>query len=239
MLDYLLTKTLQIVLGAPSAWVMKNRYPISTSSTLRPVDLTFMKKAPFWYFEVGNIMASVSYFLPQLWIPSFAASQHFPSYSGPLALSLLNIAACGGYLLQGILVDRFHVTLAILVATLGSVIAIFIFWGLTASQPMLYVFAIVWGLSGGGFAGNWSGCAKAMKDSSRHLDTGLIISFMCTGKGIASLASGPISERLLRAGGLNGAQFAYGTQYGIIILFAGVTAMLGGISCIGRLFKVL
>lgn len=218
---------------------MKNRLPISSSNTLRPIDLSFMKHAPFWFFEVGNIMASMSYFLPQLWIPSFAISQDLPSFSGPLALSLLNVAACGGYLIQGTLVDRFHVTVAILVATVGSAVAIFLFWGLAASQPMLYVFAIVWGLSGGGFAGNWSGCAKAMRQSATHLDTGLVISLMCTGKGIASLVSGPISEKILSATQWHNGEFAYGTQYGGIIIFAGITAMLGGTACIGRTIKAL
>lgn len=198
-----------------------------------------MKSAPFWFFEVGNVMASLSYFLPQLWIPSFAVAQGFSSFSGPLALCLLNVAACGGYLLQGMLVDRFHVSVAILIATVGSVVAIFIFWGLTASEPMLYAFSIIWGLTGGGFAATWSGCAKAMHSASRHLDTGLVISLMCTGKGIASLISGPISEQLLKATQWHNAEFAYGTEYGGIIVFAGITAMLGGTACLGRSMKLL
>ena len=218
---------------------MKNRLPISNSTSLRPIDLSFMKKAPFWFFETGNIMASLSYFLPQLWLPSFAVSRGFPSFSGPLALCLLNIAACGGYLLQGMLVDRFHVSIPIMIATLGSVVAIFVFWGLTASQTMLYLFAIIWGLSGGGFAATWSGCATAMRSSCTHLDTGLVISLMCMGKGVASLISGPISEQLLKSSSWQHAGFAYGTQYGGIIVFAGVTALLGGTACVGRMIKIL
>lgn len=185
-------------------------------------------------------MQSLAYFMPNLWIPTFAQDQNFPAYSGALALCLLNIAACGGYLLQGALVDRFHVTVAIAVATLGSIVAIFLFWGFTSSQVMLYVFAIFWGLSGGGFAGNWSGCAKAMRGSlDANKDTGLVISLMCAGKGVASLISGPLSEQLLRAGSLDGAEYAYGTQFGVIIMFAGFASMLGGTACIGRLIKVL
>lgn len=217
---------------------MKNRLPPSNATKLRPIDLSFMKTAAFWVFEFGNVMASLAYFLPQLWLPSFAADQGFPKFSGPLALCLLNTAACGGYLLQGTLVDRFHVSLAIFVATFGSVVAIFLFWGLTVSQPMLYVFAILWGLSGGGYASNWSGCAKVLRGSCSNLDTGFLISLMCAGKGIASLASGPISAQLLLAGDFN-AKFAYGSHYGSIIVFAGVTALFGGTACIGRLMKIL
>lgn len=129
---------------------MKNRLPISGTATLRPLDLTFMKKAPFVFFELGNIAQALAYFLPALWLPSFAASRGFPSYSGPLALCLLNIAACGGYLMQGFLVDRFHVTVSVLVATFGAMISIFVFWGLATSEAMLYLFALIWGVSGGG-----------------------------------------------------------------------------------------
>lgn len=231
--------SIQVVIGGPSAYLMKNRLPITHTNRVRPVDLSFVKKTPFWFFEAGNIMASLAYFLPMLWIPSFAASQNFPSISGPLALCLLNIAACGGYLLQGMLVDRYHVTVAICMATVGSVIAILVFWGLTQSQAMLYIFAVLWGLSGGGFAANWSGCAKAMRTSDRSLDTGLVIGFMCMGKGIASLIAGPISEQLLQATHKSGAEFAYGSQYAGIIVFAGVTAMLGGTACVGKVLKML
>ncbi len=218
---------------------MQNRLPVTTSSRLRPIDLSFMKRPAFWFFEVGNVMASLAYFLPQLWIPSYAASLGLPSITGPLALCLLNIAACGGYILQGMLVDRFHVTVGISIATIGSMVAIFVFWGLSVSQPMLYCFAIVWGLSGGGFAATWSGCAKAMHTSSSSLDTGLVISFMCTGKGIASLMAGPISEQLLQSTHWRHADYAYGTQYAGIIVFAGIAAMLGGTACIGRTLKFL
>ena len=219
---------------------MKSRLPVAANARVRPTDLSFMTRGTFWTFEIGTFMQSLSYFIPQLWIPSFAASLGFPGISGPLALCLLNIAACGGYLLQGVLVDRFHVTVAIGFATIGAMLAVFVFWGLTTSQTMLYVFAVLWGLSGGGYAACWSGCAKAMhRSSDRNLDTGLVISLMCAGKGVASLISGPLSEHLLRAGNWQSAGYAYGSHYGLLIVFSGVAAMLGGTACIGRLLKLL
>ena len=184
-------------------------------------------------------MQSLSYFIPQIWLPTFASSQGFPAFAGPLAICLLNIAACGGYLMQGALVDRFHVATVIAIASIGSMLSIFLFWGFTTSQTMLYLFAIFWGLSGGGYAACWSGCAKAMRQSSDHLDTGMVISLMCAGKGIASIVSGPLSEQLLRAGEPGDSQLPYKSQYGIVIIFAGLTAMLGGTASVGRLFKIL
>lgn len=218
---------------------MKNRLPVSSSSTLRPLNLAFLKMAPFWIYSFGNMMQSIAYFLPQLWIPSFARELGFPAIAGPLALCLLNLAACGGYISQGIIVDRYHVTVAICVATLGSMLAIFVFWGLTNSQAMLYVFVILWGLTGGGFSANWAGCANAIRKSGYHVDTGMVISLLCVSKGVGSVVSGPISERLLQVQPLEDAGFAYGTRYGVVIIFTGVSATLGGIACVGRLAKVV
>jgi MFS family permease len=218
---------------------MKKRLPISASSTLRPLDLAFLKMAPFWIYSFGNMMQSIAYFLPQLWVPSFAREIGLPTIAGPLALCLLNLAACGGYISQGIIVDRYHVTVAIFIATVGSMLAIFVFWGLTTSQAMLYVFAILWGLTGGGFSANWAGCANAIRKSGYHVDTGMVISLLCVSKGVGSVVSGPISERLLQIQPFEDTGFAYGTRYGVVILFTGISATLGGVSCLARLAKVV
>lgn len=229
---------------------MKTRIPPSKARSIRPLDLSFVKQQPFWWFQAGVFTQGLAYFVPLLWIPSFAASQGFPSFSGTLALALLNLAGCGGMLLQGFLIDRLNVSLVMLGVTLVSSLSIFLLWGLTISQPLLYVFAIIWGLSGAGYAAMWSGFAREM---SRHgfygsstgaqygytIDTGLVIGLFCGMKGIASLVSGPISEALLSAKALHGADLAYGGHYGPVIIFAGVGAMLGGTACIGKVFKAL
>ena len=44
-------------------------------------------------------MLSFAYFFASLWLPSYTLSLGFPPFSGALALSLLNLAACGGYLM--------------------------------------------------------------------------------------------------------------------------------------------
>ncbi|KAK0255119.1 hypothetical protein LTR29_010725 [Friedmanniomyces endolithicus] len=229
------------ILALPSIWALKNRLPVSHSArgTLRRVDWSFLTAAPFWLFQFGNVTMSLAYFLPSLWIPSFSRDMGMPSFSGPLAICLINVAACAGYILQGQLVDRYHVTTAIFVSVAGSVISIFLFWGFATSQPMLYIFALIWGLTGGGFTANWAGCASALKTSSNSLDTSMVISLMCVGKGIGSVVTGPISEQLLQVGPWRGAPFAYGSQYGALIVFTGATAMLGGTACLGRVLKLL
>ena len=154
--------------------------------------------------------------MPALWIPSFALAIGLPKFSGPLGLALINLATCFGAILAGLLVDRFHISVAILVSTFGQMIAILVFWGLTSSQPMLYVFALLWGLFGGAFSATWSGYAEPIRrrNPSGHTDMGLIVALMAAGRGVGAVISGPLSEKLLEIGWSGQVNFAYGTNYG-------------------------
>ena len=214
---------------------MKTRLPVSGSRAYRPKNLAFMKQAPFWIYQVPSIVQSIAAYLPQLWISSFAAAMGFPS----LAVSLINLSASCGYLVQGRLVDRFHATIAILISTVGAMVADPIFWGFATNQAMLYVFSILWGMTGAGFPGSWTVCVNDMRRSSGNIDTGLVLSLMCAGKGIGSVVGGPLSEQLLRVTPWSGAGFAYGSQYGAIIILTGVGVTIGGTSCVVRLLKLL
>lgn len=183
-------------------------------------------------------MQSLAHFLPPLWIPSFSMAIGLPKFSGPLGLALVNLATCFGCLLVGLLVDRYHISVAIFVSTFGQMIALFVFWGLTLSQPMLYVFALAWGMFGGGYSSAWSGYAAAIKPRNHngHIDTGLVVSLMAAGRGVGAVVSGPLSESLLETGWKLDANFAYGTVYGSLIIFSGIAATFGGAGCVGRVF---
>ena len=200
-----------------------------------------MKHSAFWFFEIGAIMQSLAQFLPALWIPSFALAIGLPKVSGPTGLALVNLATCFGAVVMGLLVDKYHISVPIAIATLGQMVALFVFWGLTTSQPMLYIFALVWGTFGGGFSATWSGYPAALKrqDPSAHIDTGLVVAFMAAGRGVGAVVTGPLSQSLLEHGWKAHAAFAYGTAYGALIIFSGVAATFGGMACVGRMFKLL
>ena len=234
-----------VILGigaAPCVWWVRPRLPIGSANSFRPIEMGFMKKMQFWIFELGNVFQSLGFFLPTLYIPAFALSLGFPDFTGPLALALFNLAFCFGAVLIGTLVDRFHVTVAISVSTIGQMIAVFIFWGLSTSQIMLYFFALLFGCFGGGFSATWSGCVNALQrqEPSGHIDSGLIVSLMAAGKGIGAVISGPLSEWLLSIDTWQGhAGYAYGSGYGVLVVFTGVSATLGGTAWIGRLLSLL
>ena len=222
---------------------IKPRLPITHTSTFRPIDISFVKHRQFWLFQTGNILQSLGFFLPTLYIPSFALAIALPSFAGPLALALFNVAFAFGAVLIGTLVDRFHVTVAILTCTIGQMVSIFIFWGLTSSQAMLYIFAMLFGCFGGAFSCTWSGCAREMQRRSGengNMDVSMVVALLAAGKGIGAVISGPFSERLLMLDSWKGhAGFAYGSGYGLLLVFTGVSATLGGTAWVGKMLRLV
>jgi predicted MFS family arabinose efflux permease len=201
------------------------------------VDLGFVKHKTFWMYQVPSIIQSCVAPVPSLWLPSFATSLGLPSTTGPLSIALLSLASCCGYLLQGRLVDRHHVSWIILFWTLGATISVFVLWGCGTHAATVYLFAIFFGLFGAGYPGHWTGCAQDMRRTSPDLNTGLVISLLCAGKGAGSIVAGPVSERLLATKPWQHIGLAYGTSYGAVIVFTGVCVFFGGAAAIPRLVK--
>lgn len=200
-----------------------------------------MKRVPFWIYQFGNVAQSLGAYLPLLWMPAFANTIGLPQYAGPLSVAFYNGGVSIGAVVLGSITDRYHVTVAIFICTVGSMVAAFVFWGLTSSTPMLYLFAIIWGFFGGGFNTTWPGCAAAMRRTDRNgaVDTGTLIGMMAAGKGVGTVLGGPLSEKLLEVGWHAHSKFAYGTSYGVLVVFCGVSAAFGGAACVGRLFKMI
>lgn len=176
-----------------------------------------------------------------LYIPTFAAGIRLPSFAGPLALALYSISTFAGCLLLGGLVDHLHVCTIILLSTLCQLVAIFVFWGLTNGQAMLYLFAIFYGAFGGAAFATWPGCSLAIRKAipECHVDTGFVLSLLTAGKGIGSVASGPLSAALLSSGWQSHAKLAYGSEFGALIVFTGISAMFGAIAYAGRVFRIV
>jgi hypothetical protein len=109
---------------------------------------------------------------------------------------------------------------------------------------MLYIFAMLFGCFGGAFSCTWSGCAREMQRSSGGesgtVDVSMVVALLAAGKGIGAVISGPLSERLLVLDTWKGqAGFAYGSGYGLLLVFTGVSATLGGTAWVGRMLRLV
>lgn len=159
-----------------------------------------------------------------------------PHHCGPVAISLLNLAIGVGFVVQGQLGDRLPASLSIAMTTIGGMTSVFVLWGLATNEATLYAFAISWGLTGASFPASWVASVNDMRRTSPGLDTTLVITAMNFTKGLGSIVSGPIATALMSATPWTDLGFAYGTEYGLLIMFTGVGVTFGGAGCVARLF---
>ena len=229
---------------------MKPRIPVSPSASARRLDLSFLKLTTFWVLQAGNIIQSFGYFLPSTYLPSYSTTTvGLSSAMGTALVSLFNATSVVGGICLGMLCDRFAVSNILLFSSVGSALSVFLLWGMASSPQsessqtaiaLLTLFSIFYGFFAGGFSSTWSGIIKQItRDSPTSLETGLVFGLLAGGRGIGNVISGPLSTVLIEQGSLGSSQAdsagtGFGTQYGTLILFTGITAVFGAWSWMWR-----
>ncbi|KEF54148.1 uncharacterized protein A1O9_09943 [Exophiala aquamarina CBS 119918] len=225
---------------APLIYFVKPRLPISHAFRVKRFDLSFVWNKVFVVYQVCNIVEALGFFLPQTYLPSYARIVGADNVTATLTLVLVNVASVFGCIVMGTLTDRYHVTTCILICTMGVVLGTFLIWGFSTTIGPLYVFCIVYGFFAGSFSSTWPGVIRETQKQKRAADLGMVFGFLAAGRGIGNVVSGPLSEVLLAGNPWrNPANFAYGSRYGPLIVFTGVTALLGGLSIIARPLKLV
>ena len=229
-------------MSTPLTYFIKPRLPIASTTHPRRPNLRFLLSRPFWLHQASSIIESSGFFLPNIYLPSYAQT-HLGASSFLSALTLLtvNVASVFGCVAMGSLTDRLDVVNCILVSTAGATVGVLVLWGLASSLPVLYVFCVVYGFFAGSFTSTWPGIMKqvaaAEERRNRPTDPVMILGCLAAGRGFGNVISGPLSEALIsglpwkgKAGG------GYGSGHGPLIVFTGVTALLGGASVVWKQF---
>lgn len=228
------------LLAAPLLYYVKPRLPISRASSVRAFDLSFLWSHTFLIFQMGNIVEALGYFLPTIYLPTIPRTLGASSILASLTVILCNLASVFGCIAMGHLVDRYHATTCILVSTIGSTLAVFFLWGFSVSLAPLYMFCVVYGLFAGSFTSTWPAIMNEVVKKSQLADPSIVFGFLATGRGIGNIVSGPLSDALIKGSwSYDPSAFAYGTTYGTLIIFTGITALFGGLSVVGRPFKLI
>ncbi|KAI1271111.1 major facilitator superfamily domain-containing protein [Xylaria sp. FL0933] len=233
---------LLFVLAAPAAFLIKPRLPPSATSHVKPFNLWFLVTPAFLVYQAANIVESMGYFLPGIYLPTFARSTlGAPSLSAATTILLVNVASVFGCVAMGWFIDRLHVTTCILLSTIGATISVLVIWGLSSTLGLLYFFCIVYGLFAGSFTSAWPGImreiAQEAQNSNRgQVDPNMVFGFLCAGRGVGNVVAGSLSETLIRSSLWAGetATSGYTSSYSSVIVFTGVTALFGGVSFIWK-----
>jgi len=223
------------VLTAPLLYFVKPRLPLAQNTQVRRLDFSFLGTKIFGILQACNVIEALGFFLPSIYLPSYARSLGASSMLSALTVVIVNVASVFGCMAMGSIVDKYHVTTCIVVSTIGSTIGVFVIWGFAVSLAPLYVFCVVYGFFAGSFTSTWPGIMRDVQKKKKSAEPGMVFACLAAGRGIGNVASGPLSEIFIRnMPWKDTAGFAYGSGYGPIIAFTGVTALLGGASVLGR-----
>ncbi|KAI0430435.1 MFS general substrate transporter [Xylaria sp. FL1042] len=228
---------------APLSIYIKPRLPPSNTIAMRPWDLKFLFSSLFAPYQLGNLVQGTGHFIPALYLPTYARTVLGASgFLSALTVLLINLSTTIGAVIMGTLTDRLPATTCILISSVGATIGVFVAWGLSSSLAVLYVFCIMYGLFAGSFTSTWPGIMRALgqtreAEETTAIDPTMIFGWLCAGRGVSSLISGPLSDALIKEMPWKGrAGAGYGSGYGTLIVYTGVTALL---SCSSFIWKTL
>ncbi|KAJ5930888.1 hypothetical protein N7466_006381 [Penicillium verhagenii] len=229
------------ILTAPLVYFVKPRVPIPDNRpSPPPPNLRFIMTSTFALFEFCNIIEALGFFLPSLYLPTYAGMIGASSTLQALTVILFNLASVVGCVLMGAIIDKLDVTVCILVSTIGSSIGVFLIWGFSMSLAPLFIFSIVYGLFAGSYTSTWPGIMRDVVRKKPSAESSMVFACLAAGRGIGNLVSGPLSEALIKGLPWKGElAYGYGSGYGSLIVFTGVTGVVGGGSYLARRLKWL
>lgn len=237
-----------VVMTSPVLYLMKPRLPVSATTrhpdaVHRPmewIDWSFLKSRSFHVFAFANFFQGLGYFLPGIYLPSYALDLSLPPVKSTIVLSIFNLASVFGQIGLGWLSDNCDIYLVMFGSTSVSAVAVYLLWGLSKSFGVLVAFAIIYGLSAGGFSAMWTrfGSVISGDDSSSSVLT--LIGVFSFQRGIGNILSGPISSALVGSTVFKGSDgdIGYGLRkYEGVVLFVGSAMLVSCLGVGGRLLK--
>jgi MFS family permease len=220
----------QVILVAPILPLIKGRLPASSHSSFRKMDLSFFSQPLFYCFALSNVFQSLGFYIPSLYLPSFASLLGLSGTIGALLLAANNLATVMGQVFFGYLSDRIsNILVLVFLLPFVSSIAAFTIWGFAHSLGALLAFSIVYGMFAGAFVILWAKFGSILSEDPQQ-----VYSLMAFGKGIGNIAIGPISAGLLSQPVTSG----YGMgKFQPLILYLGGSMLFSSLGIFGWFLK--
>lgn len=229
------------------AYFIRPRLPYSAATHVRPFDVRYFTSRAFTLHQISNIIQALGYFLPVVYLPTYARSVcNASGYLPVLTILLVNIAATIGSVIMGSFADKLPSTTCILISTIGATSGVLLLWGLSVSLPALYCFCFVYGLFAGCWTSMWPAIMREVSNKIRetsdreYVDPMMVFGWLCVGRGIGNVTSGPLSSLLIEDMPWKGQSIGgFGSGYGGLIVFTAVSTFLGGSTFVWKYLNLL
>lgn len=217
----------------------------------RKIPWNFLKHQTFYIYSVAIIFQSSGYGIPQTYLSTYAHEVTLLSQaSATLLLTIFNIPGIVASSFFGYLSDNKRFTLSATTVTsisaVSSALSAFLLWGLTSqgSMALLVLFSITFGFFAGGYSATWGGVINELEREAAQrneaIDTGMLYGLLNGARGIGYVNGGLAGVPLLKAGSRSAVEsFGYGTTYGPLIIFTGLSSVFGGWGLLWKWKKLL
>jgi MFS family permease len=233
-------------LSAPLTYFIKPRLPYAATVRSRRLNMRFVTSRLFGLHQLANVVQATGYFLPAIYLPTYArVTLGASAFLSAFTLLLLNVAVTAGLVVMGSLSDRLHVTTCMVISATGAAASVLLVWGFSVSLPVLYLFCILYGFFAGSWASIWPGIMREVSTRGEsegygYADPIMVHGHLCVGRGVGNIVSGPLSDSLIRGMPWQGQVLGgYGSGFGVLILYTGLTGLLSGANFLLRKLKFL
>ena len=215
-----------LVLSGPLLPFIKGRLPPAERSVLARTNWSFLSRPLFWVYASATLVQGFGFFIPPVFLPSFATATGFSPLQGAVLLRIMSVAKVIGQFAVGYLSDgKVPVGLLTSSCCFGAAFAAYVFWGLGHTVTLLVIFSMVYGFCGFGFGTLRVAMGRAVSDDGSAMVAMYSMFVFLQGVGLAS--TGPISATLL-AGDVH--KHKYGSDR-----FKGLVFATGGASLVACL----
>lgn len=198
-------KTLRIlsitvaILLVPSLPFVKPRIPESRNrrQTAPPRSREWIKSPIFWALLATNTVQGFGYFVPIVWLPTFAHEMNLSSTTSSLTVALLNGTSVLGRLSMGYLSDKFNPWFLGMSTLFSTSLATFILWGvLSQNLAGLLAFGAAYGILAGSWTCLWTGFVSPFAKDDHNVAT-YLFGYLMLSRGLGNILCTPISSAFL------------------------------------------
>ncbi|KAJ9138093.1 MFS general substrate transporter [Pleurostoma richardsiae] len=207
----------------------------------RAIPWHFLRHRTFYIYSVATVLQSCGYGIPQTYLNTYAKEvTQVSQTSATLLLTLFNVPGIASSAFFGYLSDNRHLRLSAptvtAVSAVCSALSAWLLWGLTSggSMALLVLFSVTFGFFAGGYSSTWGGVMNELEREAARwnepVDSGMLYGLLNGARGIGYVSGGLAGVELLKAGRDAGSVggYGYGTSYGPLIIFTGLSTVFGG-----------
>lgn len=217
----------------------------------RRIPWHFLRHRTIYIYGAAILLQSAGYGIPQTYLSTYAHDvAGLSQASATLLLTVFNLPGIASSSFFGFLCDsrrlRLSASTVTAIPAAGSALAAFLFWGLAwrGSMALLVLFSVTFGFFAGGYSATWGSVLNELegeaRDGNEAIDTGMLYGLLNGARGIGYVGGGLVGLPLLKAGGQASlGTLGYGTTYGPLIVFTGLSSVLGGWAVLWRWHKLV